>query len=465
MDKTTFEPAPVIDHKAPPAAEPNIKPSETRLKDAKSERKSAIDGIFDAIGKDEKPPEEKPPEPKAEEKPPEPKPEEKPPEEKPPEKPRSILDDDEEIDFDKPPAAEEKPTEEPEKLAEPDTRAMATLRDQLQIQGRRAKELAVEVKERDMEIDRLRAEISSAEEKLNAPERVAADPFSHPDVIASQKRIKEEQKSFARQLSTDERAAFNKEFEGMLSDYVVAGNAANPQAEDQLIDDLREKIGATVGDDQVASVMKLLAANSGEFVDLREKIANFGDLAVELKIKNESDKWAQSAAKTKAVVRSLVEVDDAVIEADPHTPAAYVAALVKKDPAYAKRSEQAQAVIVEAFYGKRPLSKDELETIRSGEDLDGIKLDTFTKERDKIQAKLKDDAVKRLYTAMMVWPDLHEMIKGRAVSSQKEEAAEAEKAALLTSTRNKDASPKPKEEKVERWADQPSAISKVLDKF
>lgn len=372
--------------------------------------------------------------------------------------------DDIELDFDKPPVAAHPvvPTEElvpPPAADEPQN--IRTLREQLKIQGGLAKERATELEEQRIEMERLRAENAKMKEDLQSPKRVAADPLSHPEIAAEQKALVNARNAFAMTLPPDQRKAFANEFEGMLSTFAQIQNDSNPEVQDRLINELHEKIGTTIGDSMVPAVMQLLSNNGERYSGLIDKIRNFSTLAEELTAKEAVDAWGKQSGKVGALVSSITSIDDEVIEADPHTPAAYVAKLVKKDPAYAARSEQVKQVITEAFYGRRPLTKEEMAALKEANKVDGVTVEDFMKAREKRVAKSQEEAIKRLYLAMMMAPDLTEMIKTTVVQKQQKSAAEAERLALLTATTPRVGEPKPDEKPV-RAQDTPSAVSKVL---
>lgn len=443
------------------------KPSTKTEKAADESRRSSIEKMFAQPG-GPTPPVEAPPAPlpvKQEE----PPVVATPPAQTPPKKMELEWSEDIDFDPDKPPVAPvatPKEEETPVPTAEQnDSQAMKTLREQLQIQGKRAKDLAAETQEKGIEIERLRAENARLQSELQSPKRVAADPFSHPEIAAEKTALVRNRDAFAMTLPPDQRKAFAGEFENMLGTFAQIANDSNPETQNRLIDELHEKIGSTIGDNMVPAVMQLLANNGDRYTSLIDKIQNFASMAEEMTQKEKVDEWSKKSGKIGALVSAINSLDDEVIEADPHTPAAYVAKLVKTDPAYAARSEQVKAVITEAFFGRRPLTKAEIKGLEEAGHLEGITVEDFTKAREKRVAKSQEDAVRRLYVAMMMAPDLPEMIKTTVKEKQQKKAAEEERLALISSTApKKGEAPKP-EEKYERAIDKPSAISRVLDKF
>lgn len=371
------------------------------------------------------------------------------------------------FDFDKPPVATPEPVVPTEELPPPapdEPQNIRTLREQLKIQGGRAKELDAELSEQKIEMQRLREENARMQAELQSPKRVAADPLSHPQIAADRKVLIKNRDAFAMTLPPDQRKAFANEFEGMLASFAQIQNDSNPEVQNRLIDELHEKIGTTIGDSMVPAVMQLLANNGENYISLIDKIQNFTSLAEEMTMKEAADAWGKQSGKVGGLINTINGLDDEVIEADPHTPAAYVAKLVKSDPAYAARSEQVKQVITEAFFGRRPLTKDELAALKEGNGVDGVNVEDFMKAREKRVAKSQEEAVKRLYLAMMMAPDLPEMIKNTVVKKQKDSAAEAERLALLSATTPRAADPKPVEEYV-RAQDKPSAVYKILPKL
>lgn len=461
---------------APPAPTPKAVPPSVELAKAGTEgRKNAIEGIFARPGgptppvetPQNQPPQPPPPAPQNQPQPPPPQEEPKPIETPP--KPRQELEFSEDIDFniDEKPVATP-PQNEPDPVVPPsepnESQAVKTIREQLQIQGKLAKDLKAETQEKTIEIERLRTENARLQAELQSPKRVAADPLSHPEIQRADQALVESRNSFALTLPSDKMQAFKSGFRGMLEDYVALANDRNPEAQRQALDALQEKIGSTIGDNQVSDVIKMLEQNRAPYMSLIDKVQNFAELAEEMTLKEKVDEWSKESGKVTSAVSSIVGMDDELIEADPHTPAAYVAKLVKSDPAYAARSEQVKSVITEAFFGRRPLTKAELKGLEEGQ-LDGISVEDFMKAREKRVSKSREEAIRRLYVGMMMAPDLPEMIKTTVKQKQEKKAAEEEKLALIAATTTRKTPLEEKKEEHVRAVDKPSAILKVLDKF
>ena len=438
---------------APPAAPatPPAKNSDKLVQEGKDSRADSIKKMFaEAATTPAEPPAAILP--TAEPEPPKPKPEIAP------------LIDDEEEDFNhkpvKPAAKAAEP--EPPKPDEREERSITTLREQLGIQGRRAKELETTLAEREIELRSRDEEITRMKAELEKPSRAAKDPMSSPKISAIADEIVRVRDTYADGLRGKPATEFTQNFESMLREHANMVNAESPEMRRQLGDVLRDKIGETIGDDKVERIMEILANNSGKYVDMRRMIDNIGDLAVEEEITGKVTSWDEFKTKGFSSIASIADVNDEFIEANPNSPQSFVAKMVKSDPAYKERAEKVKLAIVEAFNGKRPLTKDEMQRLKENEEVSGVKVSDFLKERAKREEANRNEMMKRAYLATMLLPELPDIIAESSKAKQAASAKEKERDALLGGTSDRTTPTTPKEEYV-RAQDRPSAVGKVLD--
>jgi len=403
-----------------------------------------INKILDGPPKEEKPPEAKVPE------------------EKPPEKEVKDLDGD--IDFDaKPEDLKPKEIEVPDEiegLDDKQQRSIATMRDQLKLAGGRAKDAEASLAESGLEVTRLKKEIDELKAQATSPKAVVADPQNDPEIKRMIDSLASKRDNMAMRMDSEEQGKFVSGFEGMLRGFADAQNAANGPARDALLKTLKDGIIGDFGDNQVDRIMDVLADNHGSFTDILAKIDGFGELAETHEMEAKVSGWDKSQAKALATINSIANMDSELIDANPHTSAAYVAKMVRDNPAYAARAEQVKAAVIESFEGKRPLTIEELQTIKESEAVDGIKADDFLKGRTKRTAKLRNDAMKRQYLMMMLSPELPDIFKELAELRQKKGAESAERDALLDVTGPVSKKPTTGDKHV-RAQDRPSAASRV----
>jgi hypothetical protein len=376
----------------------------------------------------------------------------------------SIIDDDLE-DFNQRPA---KPTPaapgepEPPKPEDREERSITTLREQLGIQGRRAKELEMTLVEKDLKLKTLEEELTALRADAEKPSRFAQNPMASPTIAKISDSIIKDRNTFARSLRGNAATEFTQNFESMLRDHAAIENAANPETERQLVDALHERIGASLGDDQIRDVMKILADNSGKYVNMRQMIDNIGTLAEEEEIQSKVTGWDDSKAKAATSINSIADVNDEFIAANPNSPQSFVAKMIKEDPAYKDRADKVKIAVIEAFNGKRPLTRDEMARLKENEEVSGVKVSDFLKERSKREEANRAEMMKRAYLATMLLPELPDILADSAKVRQKQQAQEAERIALLGGTQDR-SSPTAGGEDYVRAQDRPSAVKNVLD--
>lgn len=426
---------------------------------ADEETSKAIDEVLDAEREEkEKPEKEKPEE------------EEKPEKEEPKkeEKEEEVEDLDVlDIDFDREPDAEEIDPDDIEiddkDLDDKARRSIATMRNQLQIAGRRAKDAEAKLKEMELEIASKETTIKKLQDEVNSPKNVAADPFKHPEIKGIQDKIVQDRDTFTSLMPSEQREAFTKQFEFMLRDFADIQNSKNPEARDAMLAKLNERVDGLVDPNMVDRAMELISRNHGNYTDILNKIENFGDMAEQQGMEERVTGWTAKSTKAAAAIDSIAKMDSEIIDANPNTPSAYVAKLVRDEPGYAKRSEQAKAAVIESFYGKRPLTHEEVESIKSSEDVDGIKLEDFMKDRSKKEEAGRIAAMKRQYLILMLGPKIPKLLEQFATASQKEAAKEAERDALLAVNTPPKKTPEKKKEEPMRAQDRPSAVGSILE--
>lgn len=448
--------APAPTPQAPPT-EPQTPRSQEIIEQGKKARRDSVKSMFE--------------EPKAEPEPPAnpPGPTSEPPvtppgqhqEPEPPKAAAPVIDDDLE-DFNQRPAKPKATEPEPPKAEDREERSISTLREQLSIQGRRAKELEVTLTERDLKLRELEEEVTKLRSEVEKPSRFAQNPMASPTIKAISNEIIRERDLYADNLRGTAATEWSNNFESMLREHAAIRNAESPEVRRQLVDALHERIGSTIGDDQIKDVMKILSDNSGKYIDMRKMIDNIGTLAEEEEIKMKVTGWDESKSKAASHINSIADVNDEFIAANPNSPQSFVAKMVKEDPAYKERAEKVKLAVVEAFNGKRPLTREEMTRLKENEEVSGVKVSDFLKERAKREEINRAEMMKRAYIATMLLPELPDILAESAKSKQKQSAQEQEKAALLGGTHERQTPAVGGEEHV-RAQDRPSAVGNVLD--
>jgi hypothetical protein len=118
--------------------------------------------------------------------------------------------------------------------------------------------------------------------------------------------------------------------------------------------------------------------------------------------------------------------------------------------------------VIEAFNGKRPLTRDEMTRLKENEEVSGVKISDFLKERAKREDANRAEMMKRAYIATMLLPELPDILGESLKSKQAATAKEREKAALLGGTVERSTPASAGGEYI-RASDRPSAVSGVLD--
>lgn len=342
-----------------------------------------------------------------------------------------------EIDYDAPPKKEES-VEEVEETFANDTEAVKRAK----IEGKERKRLEIVVKEKDLEIERLREESESTKTRLNELENVRIEPDKHPDYTSKRDKLQKEIRDSFDDFDAPHKGDILKDFGGYLSKYRTADSDSNRTSSlDALKDDLAAKMFGEENtfemlekDDrkEVSAMLRLIKTSVGkadelhELYDNLEKRSKTGTLAMGVREYEERQKEMASVFDT------IGDLPEDVIEANPHAIESLVA-LSAKTPDGKKRLEAVKRDFQEIVWGPRPLTQAEIEKLEAN----GTDIKKFNAERQKAaQAKLIKLAP-LIIQGLVARGSFKQMSEELAGFKKKKASAQSEEDALLKTTKKK----------------------------
>lgn len=346
-----------------------------------------------------------------------------------------------EIDFDAP---LEKPKKEEEVPGESQTgKGGNPLRPHLERAGREAKEFKAKFQEAELELERLRAENSTLRGEVDTYQATRIDPASHPEVVAHVNKVRNNLTDFSVDLSDENTRTLTSKLGEFIDEYNVASrtNEADRRAalrgfknnlyrhfgEDK---DVLEDGEDAPFDPTVDRIYRFVSENSSIMRTAAEKAEELQHRAKNKTLAVGAEEYEKSIKTFDAVLEPLGKLPDEVIEANPYKPEAVVAKLVRDNPEAARRAEQAKQAIKEAFFGKKPLTQSEVDSIVANFEGEGDALKEFYKSRATAEKSLKTTMMNKLFLGIMLLSDYEEKARGYEKYKAKSDAIDSEIDAL-----------------------------------
>lgn len=427
-----------------------------------------MDRLFSgSSSSEEKPPKEKKPEPPADEEEEEESSEES--ADKDEEESEESSDDSEDTDWDADEQEEESDEDDEEDI--PDESAA---RREAKKRGREAKLLKTQLKERELEVERLRREYEETQTRLAEIEAAKADPRDDPEYKEIRDGVLNDVREASELLPISDPESVVQNFGSFMMDYLALESLegedrkqARIKLKGSIVDRLKlseipyselDEDERRALDSTVTEVMKVVQRNVGNTKKL-QKIAAEVEGRAKVGILTVSSKVYQSrVSEFKPVLDAVGELADDVVETDPHSPAAVVARLVKSSPKAKERLEKARRDVLDVLAGPRALTKDEITKLESN----GTSIREFMADREKAhQEKLKKLAP-LFVQGLMTRSVLKDALKKLADYERDSDDDDAELSALKKTLKKRPKSTTKKKEEYIPPSQRPSAANKLF---
>jgi hypothetical protein len=294
--------------------------------------------------------------------------------------------------------AEEKKKSEAEEEEEEEAPVNeSAARKQAKEKGREAKRLKNELTERQLELERERAEKDELKARLEEVEAVKRRPEDAPEFQEKHESVMSDVRAIARRLPGKSRTLLVPNFGEIMVSYMETLNVPlekSDEADQALAGQIVDKLGFSeipfdeLDEDerdalqpQVDKILDLLERNLTPTKDLQklhvalnEKAKN-GHLSVGVR------QYKAAAAELSPVLDAVGDLSDELIETNPHSVESFVAKLAKT-PEGKKRVDAARADIMELLVGPKALTQDEIDKLQKN----GTDVKDFLRERDKRHA-------------------------------------------------------------------------------
>lgn len=355
-----------------------------------------------------------------------------------------------EVDWDDPNQGEEE-----ENGDEDDTEVLdeSAAQREARVRGREAKELRAENKEKELEIERLKDELGAMQAKAQELEAVNVRPEEHPDYQKLHSEIIRDVSDGADLLSIDRPAVVSENFGPLVSKYMSLSDLRGSER-DQSLESLRGEIVDLISNSDVPyaemdiderdevrgpaqEVLKILQRNSSKVRDLQELYSNIVDKAKSGRLATGVRDYTNAVKEIKPVLDSVGDLSDDMIEANPHSPDAVVAQLLKDSPNSKKLLDKAKADVLDVILGPRALTQEDIDKLEAkGEDIKD-----FVTQRNKAHRTKRKKFAAMFVQALMTRKQFSDALKQNAELRNEADADDAEQAALRGARKKKTLKP------------------------
>lgn len=360
-------------------------------------------------------------------------------------------------DYDAPLKKEEKPKKKEESeapLQESVAQKMAKEK------GRKVKELEAVVRDKDIEFGRVFDENKSLKAQIEELRAVKVKPTEHPDFLALKDKVWNEVETAAEVIP--EGRDIPKHF-GVLSDAYAEATALRGDERAKAMAELRKTIVNKCGkfdveyEDMDATDLREADQFSAKVLSILQKTApdvrGLVDLSSTLSSKSEESAIVLSLKDYDAKVKDINPILDAIgnmpeeaIDADPHAIESVVATLAKTSEGR-RRLTNAKRDALEALFGPRPYTKEELAQLKgNGTDLKSHEAER-RKKADATRKRLLPKLVQFLVAGATLVEDRRSHMAAKAEVDQEEAEADAVRGATRPAKPKKQEAVRPSERK------------------
>lgn len=307
---------------------------------------------------------------------------------------------DEDVDYDAP-APSDKPQDEEPPVEDPVERETIA-RKMAKENGRLAKQFEQQLKESQIELDRVRAERDQEKTRREEIEALKIDPNSHPEVVSLREETLKSVRRGAANLGKTEAGTFMAKYPDYINAYWQIDRLEGEQ-EVLGLQELREKIIAEVGgfqdpyedlddvdrakaDALALRAMTILENSLPNTKKMIEVSTNINEKAKTGKLAHSSKEYEEVVSRLQPILDVVGDLPDEVIEKDPYSISSVVARESKLNPAFRTRLENAKKDVLEILSGPRPLTQKEIDKLQ----VNGTDLKDFYKQQERSrQAKIE----------------------------------------------------------------------------
>ena len=320
-------------------------------------------------------------------------------------------------------------------------------RRQAKVRGREAKELKVQLTERELELARIQQERDELKTRLEEAESTKVKPEDHSDYVEARESILKDARSVSRRLSGRGKELLVPQFGNLMAEYLNAADALDVvEADNKLIGSIVDNLKlseipyAELDDDEkeafrpaVDKVLDLLERNASKTDDLRKlhtslsEKAKIGHLSLGVRV------YEGMVKEFKPVFDAVGDVSDEFIDVNPFDTRTVVAKLVKSSPEAAKRLEKAKADVLETFVGPRALTQKEIDKLEAG----GTSVKEFLAERIKQHRAKQQKLAPFFVEGLMTRSLLKETMAKLAKYEEAERSEDSEFSAIQKATKKK----------------------------
>ncbi len=324
------------------------------------------------------------------------------------------------LDFDPDkPAKPETKKDEKKKEVPKEERSIATLRKQLEEQGKARKDLEGRFKK--------------FEEDLEVTRAAAVDVNQLPEVQRFRESVQEDAELVGMHFSDEHRELLTGNIGQYLQQFVTVRKEKDPEKRRVALNKLKESLGKTFSTDDdidgiraTKDIIDLLAKTEPKLRDLETTVEGIKKKAATRKVTTSDARFDQDTKALDAVLDPLGTVDAEILESAPHSVEAFLHNLVSGDEAEAKKLSDAKAWVKLAFAGVPPLSPEEKAKFESQTD-DPETLKQVIDKRNQKYVDARKAAARRLTIAAVVLPKMSGLLSRLAELEARYAGEEKEK--------------------------------------
>lgn len=354
---------------------------------------------------------------------------------------------DEEEDWDSSPDKKKK-TKDDEDDDDVDLKDESVARKEAKKRGREAKELKQKLQETELEVTRIKDEAAELKKRLEEVEAVNVKPEDHKEFKKLRKEILDDVKDASETLTIPNPEDLVRNFGPFIVGFnVLSGLEGQERTEarsalrEQIADKLKltDTPYAELDEDErkallptINEVFKVIQRNVGKHKELNELHTSLeqkgrtGRLALGVR------EYQAAADEFNPILEAVGNLEDDVIDADPHSVASVVARMVKKSPDAKKRLEKARAEVLEVLIGPRALTQKEIETIEAN----GTPIKEYLAERSRNHKAKQKKFAAFFLQGLMTRPVIKETL-AKLAKYEKTENDEDSELDILTKTGKK----------------------------
>lgn len=271
--------------------------------------------------------------------------------------------------------------------------------------GREAKEMAVKIKEMEIELATLReAKPEPAPATTKAP--TIAELREHPDVHPLIQSVNQDIETTGLLLSsTREGETLKKNFGAWMQEVVEINNMPIEDRREKMMD-FKSKLENEFGDN-TTSVMQLFMRNVNKTLEIGEKLQTLKTKAEKGVLASSYSEYESMRKEVLGAVDEKTLIPDDLLQTNPDSVEALVTTLVKSDPKWSTRFEKAKEEVLHLMTGGKVYSQAELDKLAAT----GHDVAKFLKDKKNVDKRRAINMASILVQGLMLQPLIPEWSK------------------------------------------------------